>query len=402
MKGSTGDLRIGVIGAGGRGGLAWNAHKPGKGSRIVAIADPEEKWLALRDKESGGGLFKTKDYRKLLERKDVEAVFICAPDFLHEEMAIAALEAGKAVYLEKPMTITLEGCDRVLETAASTKSKLYLGHNMRHFPAVLKMKELIDSGAIGNLQAVWCRHFIDYGGDAYFKDWHSERKYSTGLLLQKGAHDIDVIHWLSGAFTRRVVGMGKLSVYDRCARRDAKDPMGYKYKLENREKWWSNANWPPLSQTGISKKIDIEDHSMIMMQLENGVQASYTQCHYSADSCRNYTFIGDAGRIENIGDAGNCQIFLYNQRGSFMTRPDVVFNIREIAGSHGGADPRIVDEFVRFVKGECKASTCPVAAREAVAAGFLGTESLREGSMPKDVPPPSAKVLRHFAKGQGK
>ena len=398
MKSSKGDLRIGVIGVGGRGGLAWNAHKPGEGSRIVALADPDENWLKKRDEESGGGLFKTKDYRKLLERKDVDAVFICAPDFLHEEIAVAALESGKAVYLEKPMTITLEGCDKVLEVAARTKSKLYLGHNMRHMPFVIKMKELIDSGAIGNLQAVWCRHFIDYGGDAYFKDWHSERKYSTGLLLQKGAHDIDVIHWLSGAFTRRVVGMGKLSVYDKCKRRDDKDSMGYKLKGGKWSDFWSNANWPPRSQRNLSKKIDVEDHSMIMMQLENGVQASYTQCHYTPDESRNYTFIGDAGRIENIRD----QIYLYNQRGNGFMKPDVVYNVREIQGSHGGADPRIVGEFVRFVKGECEASTCPIAARESVATGFLGTESLRDGSTPRDVPPPSSKILKYFAKGQGK
>lgn len=404
MKGSKDDLRIGVLGAGGRGNLAWNAHKPGAGSRIVAIADTNEKWLdkIQRERSPEEKLFKTKDYRKLLERKDVDAVFICAPDFMHEEMAIAALEAGKPVYLEKPMTITLKGCDRVLETAASTGTKLYLGHNMRHFPVIIKMKELIDAGEIGNLQAVWCRHYIDYGGDAYFKDWHSERKYSTGLLLQKGAHDIDVIHWLSGAFTRRVVGMGKLSVYNRCKRREDKDAMGYDYKLENSAKWWSGDNWPPTSQTTLSKKIDVEDHNMIMMQLENGVQATYMQCHYTPDSCRNYTFIGDAGRLENIGDYGNCQIFLHNRRGSFMTKPDVIHNLREIQGSHGGADPRIVDEFVSFVKGECKASTCPIAAREAVATGFLGTESLRDGSAPRDVPPPSAKVLKYFAKGQSK
>jgi predicted dehydrogenase len=402
MRKATEDLRIGVIGAGGRGNLAWNAHKPGEGSRIVAIADPNEGWLEKRDAESGGGLFKTKDYRKLLARKDVDAVFICAPDFLHEEMAIASLEAGKATYLEKPMTITLAGCDKVLETAMRTKTKLYLGHNMRHFPAVLKMKELIEAGAIGRLQAVWCRHFVEYGGDAYFKDWHSERKYSTGLLLQKGAHDIDVIHWLSGAFTRRVVGMGKLSVYDKCQRRQDSDDMGYELKRGRWSDFWNNANWPPKSQRNMSKHIDVEDQSMILMQLENGVQATYLQCHYTPDSCRNYTFIGDEGRLENIGDAGNCQINLYNLRGSSMAKPDAVFNVREISGSHGGADPRIVAEFVRYAKGEGKASTCPVAAREAVATGFLGTESLRDGSTPREVPPPSRKIIAHFAKLQGK
>jgi len=84
-----------------------------------------------------------------------------------------------------------------------------------------------------------------------------------------------------------------------------------------------------------------------------------------------------------------------------MTRPDVVYNIREISGSHGGADPRIVDEFVRFVKGESKPSTCPIAAREAVATGVLGTKSIRSGNLPFDVPKPSAAVSKYFAKGQG-
>lgn len=56
------------------------------------------------------------------------------------------------------------------------------------------MKELIDAGAIGEVKTIWCRHFVGNGGDYYFKDWHAERKNTTSLLLQKGAHDIDVIH----------------------------------------------------------------------------------------------------------------------------------------------------------------------------------------------------------------
>ena len=53
-------------------------------------------------------------------------------------------------------------------------------------------------GHIGEVKAGWCRHFVGWGGDFYFKDWHADRTKSTGLLLQKGAHDIDVLHWLCG------------------------------------------------------------------------------------------------------------------------------------------------------------------------------------------------------------
>jgi len=387
------DLRIGVIGAGGRGGLSHNAHKPGEGSRLVAGSDVRPEALEKFKEVAGPDAFVTSDYRELLAREDIDAVFITTPDFLHEEHALAALKAGKAVYLEKPMTITIEGCDRVLQTAYETGSKLYLGHNMRHFPAVLKMKEIIDSGAIGTIQAAWCRHFVSYGGDAYFKDWHSEQRNATSLLLQKGAHDIDVIHWLAGGYTKQVVGMGKLSVYNRCENR--RDPK------ERGVASWSDDNWPPLTQKGISPVVDVEDHNMILMNLDNGVQCSYLQCHYTPDAERNYTFIGDAGRVENIGDYGKCDVNVWTQRGS-RHEPDVVYHLKPVSGSHGGGDPRIVAEFIRFVREGGQTNTSPVAARNSVATGVLGAESMRSGSQPKEIPQLPKRLLDYFANGQKK
>ena len=99
------ELRLGVIGAGGRGSLADNAHKPDEGVRLAAGCDTHPPFLdAFKEKYKPD--FVTDDYRKLLDRDDIDAVFICTPDFLHEEHAVAALNAGKSVYLEKPMAIT--------------------------------------------------------------------------------------------------------------------------------------------------------------------------------------------------------------------------------------------------------------------------------------------------------
>jgi predicted dehydrogenase len=386
------DLRIGVIGAWGRGKLALSAHKPGKGSRLVAGADINPEALENFKKEVGEDVFLTKDYRELLKRDDIDAVFITSPDFLHEEQGVAALEAGKAVYLEKPMAISIEGCDRLLETAYRTGSKLYLGHNMRHFPVVLKMKEIIDSGIIGDIQTAWCRHFVSYGGDAYFKDWHSEQRYSNGLLLQKGAHDIDVMHWLCGGYTQRVIGMGKLSVYDKCARRNPSIPGNAS---------WSDSNWPPMKQVELSPVIDVEDNNMIMMQLDNGVQMSYTQCHYTPDAERNYTFIGTQGRVENIGDSGKCEVHVWTQRGPRAT-PDIIYKLKPLTGSHGGSDPAIVTTFIDFVKKGVKTNTSPIAARNSVAAGVLGHVSMRNGNTPQDVPEVPQYLQDYFANGQKK
>ncbi len=392
------ELRIGAIGIGGRGGLAWRVHDPAQRVAYVGGADVSERAkerFRRRFAEKHGRAFPadwlTTDYRELLARDDVDAVFVCTPDYLHEEHAVAALQAGKAVYLEKPMAITIEGCDRILRTAYETGSRLYVGHNMRYFESILTMKQIIDAGEIGDIQAAWCRHFVSYGGDAYFKDWHAERRYSTGLLLQKGAHDIDVIHWLAGGYTRRVAGMGRLSVYDRCGKRPADEPGDASFHVEH---------WPPLTQQRMNPLMDVEDHSMILMQLDNGVQASYLQCHYTPDSTRNYTFIGTRGRIENIGDSEGSRVVVYSRRSNGFKVPDRVHEIGGGMGGHGGSDPRIVQAFIDFVRDGRPPNTSPVAARYAVAAGCMGTESLRDGSTPREIPSLDAELRDYFEQGQ--
>ncbi len=375
-------LKIGVIGSGGRGHLSKEAHNPAHGSRVVALCDTNAEALQAGKAHFGREVFVTQDYRKLLAVRGLDAVFVCSPDWLHEEHGLAVLESGRALYLEKPMAITIEGCDRLILAARKHKSRLYVGHNMRFFPVMTKMKEILDSGRIGEVQAVWCRHFISYGGDAYFKDWHSERRFSTGLLLQKGAHDIDVIHWLAGGYTRRVVGMGKLSVYNRVkSRRKAGEKGVVRFERKN---------WPPLKQTGLSPVIDVEDHSMVMMDLDNGVQATYLQCHYAPDDQRNYTVIGTQGRIENCGDHPTGErlatVRLWTWRCGYEEEGTETIKIPPIVGTHGGADPLIVRDFLNYVRTGRRAGPSPLDARMSVATGCLATQSLREGNRPYDVP----------------
>src|SRR5699024_10239737 len=153
-----------------------------------------------------------------------DAALVLSPDDTHATVATELLRAGVAVYLEKPMTISTADADAVLQAAASSGTPLYVGHNMRHMAVVRTMRQIIERGEIGQVKAVWCRHFVGHGGDYYFKDWHADRSRSTGLLLQKGAHDLDVIHHLAGGYTTRVVGMGALTLYDQISdRRDNSD-----------------------------------------------------------------------------------------------------------------------------------------------------------------------------------
>ncbi|MCH7882306.1 MAG: Gfo/Idh/MocA family oxidoreductase [Proteobacteria bacterium] len=137
------ELRIGVIGAAGRGELAWEAHLPEEGVSLVAATDIFDKPLQAFKDKFGPDVFITKDYQEMLARGDIDAIFVTSPDFMHEEHAVACLQAGKDVYLEKPMAITIKGCDAILETAKETGQKLFVGHNMRYSAFVIKMKEPI-------------------------------------------------------------------------------------------------------------------------------------------------------------------------------------------------------------------------------------------------------------------
>lgn len=377
------EIRFAVIGPHNRGRISLLAHRPQDGLHLIGACALRLDGLESYRAQCGDDFFLTTDYRELVAHPRVDAVFVCSPDHLHANHAIAALQAGKHVFLEKPMAISIADCDAILAAADASPGKLYVGHNMRFFPVIRKMRELIDSGRIGRVEAIWCRHFISYGGDAYFKDWHSERQYTNSLLLQKGAHDIDIIHHLAGGHTRRVVGMGKLSVYNEVPDRRSPDEPGNAVFDRN--------NWPPLSQKKLSPVIDIEDHNMLLMQLDNGVQASYQQCHYTPDDARNYTVIGTEGRIENYGDSSSsthwATVHLWNRRMGYQQYGNEVFRIPHIEGTHGGADPLIIEDFIRFLRNEPTCGATLLDARMAVATGCLGAASLRSGSTPYDIPP---------------
>jgi predicted dehydrogenase len=256
-------------------------------------------------------------------------------------------------------------------------------------PFVREMKRLIDDGAIGEPKVAWCRHFVGNGGDFYFADWHAERRYGTSLLLQKGAHDIDVLHWLCGSYTQEVTGMGELMVY-------SPEQGGGESTA-----WWKSSDrlkrWPPKSLTGLNPDMDVEDVSMLTMRLGNGILASYQQCHFSPDYWRNYTIIGTEGRIENFGNGEpGTAIRVWNQRHDYHADGDVVVPLEPETGGHGGADPRIVGEFLRYVREGGNTETSPVAARYAVAAGCAGAESLRSGSVPVRVPDVDPAAAAYF------
>lgn len=388
-------LRVGVVGCGARAPLALAAERPENGGIITAVCEPHPdaaKRVEAQLRRDPKTVTITEDVAGLIA-SGVDVAFVTSPDDTHADVTCELLEAGIPVYLEKPLAITLDSATAILETAFRTRTRLYVGHNMRHMNVVRTMRQIIKDGRIGEVKAIWCRHFVGSGGDFYFKDWHAERARGTGLLLQKAAHDIDVMHWLADAHTNEVVAMGDLTVYGQI--QDRAD-----HSNELMRDWYSLNNWPPLTQKGLNPTIDVEDLSMMLMRMDSGVLASYQQCHYTPDYWRNYTVIGTEGRIENFGDGAGGHIKLWNKRTHYNPDGDETFPIIGDADGHGDADVLTVTEFMRFVREGGSTDTNPLGAWYAVAAGIQATESLRDGSTPRKVEAPRTELIEYFNHNQ--
>ena len=369
-------VRIGIIGVTGRGALWKHWHKPEGKSIVVGGADISEKALREFKEDIKDNIFITLDYKDLLKRKDIDAIVVTSPDFTHEEYAIAALKTGKHVYLEKPMAITTEGCDRILKTWKQSGKKLMVGFNMRYMRIFQTMKEIVTSGTIGEIKAVWVRHFVGSGGRWYFHDWHANRKNTTGLLLQKASHDIDMIHWISGSYTKKVAAFGGLDFYGgnkpndlKCPECPEKDTCAERQDPKERQ---------TKQQCVFRKEVDVEDNTVMIMELENGIKASYEQCHFTPDYFRNYTFIGTEGRMENLDDSTKV-IVKTRRSGKWKEFADRTYNIKPAEGGHGGADPVICKDFVEMILTNKKPISTPEAGRMSVATGCGATQSLRNG-----------------------
>jgi predicted dehydrogenase len=381
-------LQVAVIGTGARSVIGLHVPDARPGSRISAVADTTPEGRA-RGAAVFPGATVHPDHHTLIAQGGVDAAIVTTPDHTHAAIAVDLLRAGIAVYLEKPLATDLADADRVLLAAAETGTPLYVGHNFRHAAVVRTMRGIIERGEIGEVKAVWVRHFVGHGGDYYFKDWHADRSRTGTLLLQKASHDIDVIHHLAGGYTRRVVGMGDLMVYGGIT--DRRERPG-----QTMPDWFSMDNWPPAAQTGLNPVVDVEDVSMALMTLDNGVVASYQQCHFTPDYWRNYTVIGTEGRLENFGDTAGGVVKVWNRRHEFAPTGDREHPIDGVASGHEDADVATMREFLAHVADGSPTLVSPIAAREAVAAGALAAESLRSGSTPCAVPELPPHVLQHF------
>lgn len=191
-------LRFGLIGAGGI--AEYTAREIGSHpyARITAIADPSAtRAQTLADRFGAESL---PDARALLDRKDVDAVYIAVPNRLHAPLAQQALAAGKHVLLEKPFALTAAEAEATIAAAVGAGKTLMLGMNQRFDPAVQRARALAAAGALGpvyHARAYWRRR----AGIPRIGSWFTDRSQAGGgALLDIGVHVLDATLHILGNF----------------------------------------------------------------------------------------------------------------------------------------------------------------------------------------------------------
>jgi predicted dehydrogenase len=199
-------IGIGLIGTGFMGkchALAFRAvpavFEGTPAPRLEVLADVDPKVVERLAEAWGFGRWTT-DWRELVRDPEVDLVAITSPNFLHQEMALAAIEAGKHVYCEKPLTLDAKGAGLMTEAAEAKGVRTLVGYNYLCAPALKLAKELIDAGEIGDIVHVRGTHFEDYMTDpAAPATWRSRKATAgAGALGDLGSHVISLARHLAG------------------------------------------------------------------------------------------------------------------------------------------------------------------------------------------------------------
>jgi predicted dehydrogenase len=208
-------MRLGLLGCG---VIAYWAHlrvlRRMAGATLVAAADPDPAARAAARRLTNVPLHEGAD--ELLRRPDIDAVVICAPTQLHADLAVAAAEAGKHFYLEKPIATDAADARRVVDAASRARVIAAMGFNRRLHPLYQQARDLIDGGRIGRVRAVQTA-FCEPSPPDSMPVWKRRRATGGGVLLDLASHHLDLLRW----FLREEVDTVAASLGSRVTEQDS-------------------------------------------------------------------------------------------------------------------------------------------------------------------------------------
>ncbi|MHB1702016.1 MAG: Gfo/Idh/MocA family protein [Acidobacteriaceae bacterium] len=207
-------INVGIIGPGSRGRELMRQLLRVPGVEIAAACDVYEPRFAQVNELVGKKVPAYKDYREMLERKDLDAIFIATPPVFHAEYALAAMKSGRPVYGEKTLGFSPEDCYSLVSAVKQNGQIFQIGHQMRYAPWIQEAVKRVHEGSIGeptHVYGYWHRNdnwrrSVPKPSLEHLFNWRLYKETSGGLLEELGSHHIDIANWVFGEQPQTAVG----------------------------------------------------------------------------------------------------------------------------------------------------------------------------------------------------
>jgi predicted dehydrogenase len=351
--------RVALAGTGHRGASTWGKELTavcGEWIELVGLCDVNSMRLERARAAIGTGAPGFTDLAAMLAATSPDVLVVATRDDTHADFIVTALEAGIDVVTEKPMATTAEACRRILAAEQRTGRRVDVGFNYRFSPTATRIKELLVSGAIGEIASVDFHWFLDvqHGAD-YFRRWHARLAYSGSLFVHKATHHFDLLNWCLGSDPEEVFARGALNHYGprgrfrgvRCKTCSHAGECPYFFDI-GRDPWLDMLYEAPSAEDGyfrdacvFREEIDIPDTMSAAIRFESGVQATWSLNTFMPIEGYHLAFNGSRGRLEirqyerQPWDAGNADEILVARNFGAAER----IRVEHRQGGHFGGDP---------------------------------------------------------------
>lgn len=341
--------RFVVLGAGARGREAygsWMLRHPDR-VQVVGVADADADRRAGFAADAGGAA-QYEDWHDLvadLEALRPDAAIVALPDAQHVDPAIALMERGVPILLEKPAASTAAELDRLASAAQALRARVVVGHVLRFTPFWRAVRAVLDAGALGDLMTIDLRENIGF--------WHFAHSYVRGnwkkaaetspMVLAKTSHDLDLIRWFAGEYPATVSSIGELSHFraenapegaprfciEGCPVADSCPfyaPRYYVDALEDVQGMPVTLLTADTSREGRLRALarsdygrcvyrsdnDVADHQQTTMRFSSGLTATLTASAFTAENTRHVAMTGTRGQLIGHMDDGRIELDLFS------------------------------------------------------------------------------------------
>ena len=329
--------------------------------KVVAAVDPREDEIRKRaTAEDLQGITFYTDIDTMLADAEPDAVMIGTTCNVHTDYAKKVMALGLPLFLEKPVSINREQLQELYEASLTTTSKVVVSFPLRLSRQLAMVKDIIDSGVLGDVANVQAVNNVPFYGSNYFHGWMRDDSLTGGLWLQKATHDLDYLSYAIGKLPERIVAVESKNVFTgdmpaglyclECPKQDiCPESQKNLFYMQNilddmhkAEDWW-DGRW----QCSFAVDTGNHDSATAILQYADGSHLTYTQNFYARRNAakRGARFIGYKGTLEF--DFNNDEVVLSHHLQPRVDR----FNLESGEGGHHGGDTELLNDFLGIIFG---------------------------------------------------